>query len=108
MSIPTISEVGDALRELAETDAEFGQLEAAKDAAEFLLKHHIARLGLESGEKSAAAQHTQALATDDYVRMIEDLRLTCAEVYTMRAQRKTKALAIDVWRSYNANQRLAT
>ena len=107
MSMPSETTTGDALRYLAETDLEFGQLEGAKDSGEYLLKHHIARLGLESGEKSAAAQNTQALATDDYVRLVEDLTQTAAEFYAMRAKRKTASLIIDVWRSYNANRRVA-
>jgi hypothetical protein len=106
MTIPTMTETGDALRFLQNTDLEMGQLQANKDAAENMLKHHVARLGLESGEKSAAAQLTQALASDDYHSHVEALRDTSAEFYALRAQRKTAELKIDVWRSDNANRRV--
>jgi hypothetical protein len=107
MTMPSETDTGDALRFLATTDLELGQLQANKDAAEYLLKHHVARLGLESGEKSAAAQNTQALASEDYHSHVEALRETSAEFYALRAQRKTAELTIDVWRSYNANRRVA-
>ena len=105
MTMPSEDRVGKALTYLAETDEEFGRLAAAKDAEEYLLKHHRARLGLESGEKSAAGQENQALASDEYVSYVEALQDICAAYYAMQAKRKTEALIIDVWRSFNANKR---
>ena len=107
MTMPSEDRVGKALTYLAETDLEFGQLAAAKDSEEYLLKHHVARLGLESGEKSSAARDEQAKASDEYVDLIEKHKDTSAEFYAMQAKRKTEALIIDVWRSWNANRRQA-
>ena len=105
MSTPSVERVGKALEYLVETDEPLGALYAAQDAGSFLLKHLVARLGLESGEKSAAARQEQALASDEYVTAIEALQETVAEYRHMEAKRKTESLLIDVWRSVNASKR---
>lgn len=105
MGMPNDETTGKAVAYMAETDLEFGQLHSNKDAAEYLLKANRARLGLESGAKSAAAQEAQALASDEYANLVEDLRELSAEYYGMEAKRKTAALIIDVWRTTAANSR---
>ena len=108
MTMPSEDRVGKALTYLAETDKELGILYAAKDAGEFLLKHTIASIGLESGEKSSAARQEVALASKGYVDAVNELRETISAYKAMEAKRKTESLIIDVWRSFNANRRQAT
>tara|TARA_R110000772_G_scaffold4094_3_gene14461 strand:+ start:3710 stop:4033 length:324 start_codon:yes stop_codon:yes gene_type:complete len=103
--MPSDERVGKSITYLVETDEPLAVLRAEKDAAEYLLKHHKARLGLESGEKAASAQENQAFASDEYKQLIEDLRQISAEFYTMEAKRKTEALIVDIWRSFSANTR---
>jgi hypothetical protein len=105
MSMPSHDRVGKALDYLVTTDEELASFYAAKESGEYLLKHLIARVGLESGEKSSAARNEQALASDAYVEAIENLRDTVMELKHIEAKRKTEALVIDVWRTWNANQR---
>lgn len=89
---------------LAETDEAYAQARAAVKAAEYTLKvvkakEYLAHTGTQ------AEREQVAYASEDYQKVLEDLRDVTREAETMAAKRKTAELAIEVFRSLNANQR---
>ena len=89
---------------LAETDEAYAQARAAVKAAEYTLKvvkakEYLAHTGTQ------AEREQVAYASDEYQAVLNNLADVTKEAETMGAKRKTAELAIEVFRSLNANQR---
>lgn len=89
---------------LAETDAAFAQAKASVKASEHTLKVVKAKSFL-SSEGPQGQREQQAYASEEYQSVLNDLKDVTLEAETMGAKRKTAELAIEVFRSLNANQR---
>lgn len=103
--LPTEKTVGAALEYLAETDEAFAISRAGVEMEKHRLKVARAVAMLESGEKSAAAQETHALVSENYRYALERLENVTVDYEIMAAKRKRAELTIEVWRSVNANRR---
>jgi len=101
-NLPDADKVGRALKFLAETDVEYAQLLASKEAVKEDKARILAIQKVASGEKSDAAKTTEALASDEYKDWLERWEDVVFEVEKLKAIRLLACLNIDVWRSLNA------
>ena len=58
-----------------------------------------------AGYKTAAAQEREAYADDEYVELLEGLKVAVEKEEVLRYQMKAAELKLDVWRSKEASQR---
>lgn len=96
-----------ALRYLASTDEQLGELVGLVKGLEHRMKTEKAIAFLQSGQKSVAAKEAEALASDNYLAMLQTYEEAVTDMETVKAKRKTRELGIEVWRSQNSNRRQA-
>ncbi len=101
-ALPTAAMVGSALQYLSDTDKQYAQLVASKEAIKEEKARCLALAKVASGEKSDAAKTTEALASDEYGEWLQRWEDVVYEVERLKAVRLRMALTIDVWRSLNA------
>lgn len=101
------SRAAKAVEYLVETAAELAAAKAELTKREHMLKVVKAMSMRQSGEKSAAAQEAQALASPAYLSAINELAAAEQAYQELRAMREAAIARIDYWRSMNANQRAA-
>jgi hypothetical protein len=96
-----------ALRYLTDPQQEASKARAAAEHMDDLTKTVLARLMLESDEKSAAAKEMVARADDRYTDHLEQVK-ACREVDYMWRNRLSAASAIiDMWRTEQSSIRAA-
>ena len=105
VSLPTEQTVEKALLYLAESDEQYAQLYAAKDALKERIKIAKARAFLLSNESTAKAKEMAADCDPEVERYIDDWENTVAEYKLLESKRKRAEITIDVWRSVNASRR---
>jgi hypothetical protein len=96
-----------ALRYLTDPQQEASKARAAAEHMDDLTKTVLARLMLESGEKSAAAKEMDARAHPDFSAHLAHVK-ACREVDYMWRNRLSAASAIiDMWRTEQSSIRAA-
>jgi hypothetical protein len=96
-----------ALRYLTDPQQEASKARAAAEHMDDLTKTVMARLMLQSEEKSAAAKEMEARADQAYVTHLEQVK-ACREVDYMWRNRLSAASAIiDMWRTEQSSIRAA-
>lgn len=96
-----------ALRYLTDPQQEASKARAAAEHMDDLTKTVLARLMLQSAEKSAAAKEMDARADQAYVMHLEQVK-ACREVDYMWRNRLSAASAIiDMWRTEQSSIRAA-
>ena len=96
-----------ALRYLTDPQQEASKARAAAEHMDDLTKTVLARLMLESGEKSAAAKEMDARAHADFSAHLAHVK-ACREVDYMWRNRLSAARAIiDMWRTEQSSIRAA-
>jgi hypothetical protein len=96
-----------ALRYLTDPQQEASKARAAAEHMDDLTKTVMARLMLQSEEKSAAAKEMEARADQAYVMHLEQVK-ACREVDYMWRNRLSAASAIiDMWRTEQSSIRAA-
>ena len=98
------SHVEQKLKFLAETDARYAQLYAAKDAYKEKVKLHKAKAFLEA---SGTVAERQAISDchPDVERAINEHENMTADFVLLKSERERAETVIDVWRSLNASRR---
>lgn len=99
------SDAEKALEFLKSTDKEAARAKARAEALDDAKKTVLALVYNEFGEGSAADRQKKAEGSEDYNRHISALESARVEWETLRNQRKTAELQIEMWRSVNSNQR---
>lgn len=106
MMIPD-RKVEHALNILTDAQHEAAKARAAAEHMEDLTKTVLAKLMMESEEKSAAAKEMEARADPRYQAHLEQLKM-CKEIdYTWRDRRSAAAAIIEMWRTEQSNIRAA-
>lgn len=93
-----------ALEFLKGSDVEFARRKALYEGLDDQ-KKTIEALAFINAKGSAAERSQCARASDEYQYHINALHEARLDFETMRNQRMTAALQIDMWRSVNSNQR---
>lgn len=93
-----------ALRFLAETDAECGELRAETERAEFKAKA-IKDAIFRHAEGTVAERTAHAGASDEYREAMDDYFACLSRYDAMKNKRGTEAIVLDTWRTIQANQR---
>lgn len=96
-----------AVEFLLDSAAEIAAAKAELTKREHMLKVVKAMAMRQSGEKSAAAQEAEAIASPGYQTAIAELCRAEEEYQRLRALREAAEARIEYWRSLNANQRAA-
>ena len=98
------SHVEQKLKFLAETDARYSQLYAAKDAYKERVKLYKAKAFLES-TGTIAERQAKADSHPDVERAINEHEDMTADFVLLKSERDRAETVIDVWRSLNASRR---
>ena len=93
-----------ALEFLKSCDVEFARRKALYEGLDDQ-KKTVEALAFMKAEGSAAERSQRAKASDMYQDHIKDLHDARLEFETMRNQRQTAVLQIDMWRSVNSNMK---
>lgn len=101
----TDAKLSDALDYLAKTDQESAELKADVERKEYVLKRTKA-LAFKLAEGTVADRNAIAETSGDVGTAAEDWFKAIEKCEAVRAQRQTKALIVEVWRSMNANRRV--
>lgn len=104
--LPSENDVAQALRYLAETDEKYAKETARVKAMEFGIKTIKAITFLEA-QGTIAEKEAQAYVSQPYKAWIVDYENAVADRETTTARRKRAEFTIEVWRSLNANRRVA-
>ena len=96
-----------AVEFLVESAPEIAKAKAELTKREHMMKVVRAMAMRQSGEKSAAAQEAEAIASPAYQTAIAELCAAEEEYQRLRALREAAEARIEYWRSLNANQRAA-
>ena len=75
-------------------------MEFRKSKKSILMKHAMV-----SGYDTAAAQEREAYADDEYLELLEGIKIAVEQEETLRYQIKAAELKIDVWRTKEASRR---
>lgn len=96
--------VDKAISFLAATDKTSAEMKVDVRRKEYIAKKVRARMFL-SAEGNNEARKALAEVSDEVSQAEEELAKAEAEYETVKAQRLTAALLVDVWRTTSANQR---
>lgn len=92
---------------LVDSAGDIADARAELTKKEHMIKVVKAMAMRQSGEKSSAAQETEALASPAYINAINELVAAEQRYQELRALREAASARIEYWRSLNANQRAA-
>jgi ribonuclease D len=101
------SRAAQAVQFLVDTSAEYGAARADQARTEHMLKVTKALAMKASGETSAAAQEREALASDAYLKAVDEVFEATKDAETLRARREAAIQTIEAWRSMEATSRAA-
>lgn len=107
MTDPEKTRAAKATDYLVESAPELAEAKAELTKREHMLKVVKAMAMRQSGEKSSAAQETEALASPAYINAINELVAAEQRYQELRALREAAIARIEYWRSINATQRAA-
>lgn len=93
-----------ALNYLKNTDTEFARRKCLYEGLDDQ-KKTVEALAFISAEGSAAERAQKAKASNEYQDHIQAINEARIEFETMRNQRQTAALQIEMWRSVNSNMK---
>ena len=93
-----------ALEYLKSTDVEFARRKALYEGLDDQ-KKTVEAISFMKSDGSAAERGQKAKASDSYQKHIKEIHDARLEFETMRNQRQTAVLQIEMWRSVNSNQR---
>ena len=93
-----------ALEFLKSTDVEFARRKALYEGLDDQ-KKTVEALAFMKSEGSAAERSQRSKASDEYQDHINAIHEARLEFETMRNQRQTAVLQIEMWRSVNSNMR---
>jgi ribonuclease D len=96
-----------AVEYLINSAAEYGAARADQARTEHMLKVTKALAMKSSGESSAAAQEREALASDAYLKAVDEVFEATKDAETLRALREAAIQTIEAWRSMEATSRAA-
>lgn len=103
--VVTEDEVHEAVHFLQQNAAEIGRCRGRLVKAERYVKHVEALAAKFSDEKSAAAKKIDALASDKYLKAIEDEANAAAQFEEMKSLREAAVVTTEVWRTQQATIR---
>ena len=96
-----------ALQILTDPQHEAAKARAASEHMDDLTKTDLAKLMMQSEEKSAAAKEMAARADPAYQAHLEQVKLIKEVDYTWRDRRSAAAAIIEMWRTEQSNIRAA-
>ena len=101
-------EASTAVRRIAETDPDFAEAKTEVERSMWLCKHTRA-LVYEIVEGKSVEDRKQAVERDEKVVAAEERRLNAVLAFEkLKAERETKQLIVEVWRSVEATRRRET
>lgn len=104
----TKDEAGAAVRRIAETDPNFAEAKTEVERATWLCKHSRA-IVYEAVDGKSVEDRKQAVERHEKVIAAEERRLSAVLAFEkLKAERETKQLIIEVWRSVEATRRRET
>jgi hypothetical protein len=106
--VVTEDDVHDAMDALRASIHRIGVARGRAIKAEAMLRHIKALEMAFSEERSAAAQERDAYASDRYRAAIDELREATTEFETLKAERETAVMIVEIWRTQRASERAAT
>lgn len=104
-SFVTEEEVEKALDWLRDNADDIGAAKAAAIRTERMVKHIEALLMKEYTDLPVAAQKREAMASERYLKAIEEEATAAGEFERLKGLREAAALKIEAWRSASANYR---
>jgi hypothetical protein len=101
-------EASTAVRRIAETDPDFAEAKTELERATWLCKHTRA-LVYELVEGKSVEDRKQAVERHEKVVAVEERRFAAVLSFEkLKAERETKQLIVEVWRSVEATRRMET
>ncbi|MGG5812561.1 hypothetical protein [Falsiroseomonas sp. CW058] len=101
-------EAHDAMEVLRRTIAPIGVARGDMVRAEAMLRHIKSLEMTFSDERSTSAQERDAYASDRYRDAIDAYRSATVSFETLKAERETASMVIEVYRTQRASERAAT
>lgn len=102
-------QVGDAVRFIGETDHKFAAAKTEVERATWLCKHARAIVYEMTDRESKVDERKQEIERDSRVVAAEERRLAGILAFeTLKAERESRQLIIEVWRSLEATRRRET
>lgn len=102
-------EVGEAVRHIAKTDHKFAEAKTEVERATWLCKHARAIVYEMTNRDAKVDERKQEIERDHRVVAAEERRLAGILAFeTIKAERESKQLIIEVWRSLEATRRRET
>lgn len=94
-----------AINYLKDTEEEYARYRGLMKAIPAREKIALARLMLESPEKSVAAKKIWAEASEDYEKVVDESQEIQTECDLMSARRERAEQTIEIWRSVNSSMK---
>lgn len=102
-------QVSDAVRFIGETDHEYAEAKTEVERASWLCKHVRAIVYETTDREDKVDERKQAVERHEKVVSAEERRLAAVLAFEkIKAERETKQLIVEVWRSVEATRRRET